>query len=161
MDKLDRVLVALRQIMRITDDYAKALARETGLTTSQLLVLQSIDERGELTAGGIARQVKLSQATVTSIVDRLAEAGLVVRQRGDTDKRQVFVRTTEKGDVLMRNRPSPLQERFAVRFGALEEWQQSMVLTSVEMVAALMGADEIDAAPVLDVGRIDRQAGTA
>lgn len=160
MAKLEQVLVSLRRIMRATEIHAKALARETGLTTSQFLVLLNISESGELTIGGIAKRVNLSQATVTSIVDRLAEAGLVVRQRGDSDKRKVFVQLTEAGRELVERTPSALQERFAERFQQLEEWQQSMILTAVEQIARLMDADAIDAAPVLDAGRIDRQVGT-
>lgn len=161
MAKLEAVLVSLRRIMRATDMNAKALARETGLTTSQFQVLLSIGESGELTIGGLARQVNLSQATVTSIVDRLVEAELVARRRGDDDKRKVFVQLTAVGSELMRRTPSALQARFAERFGALEEWQQSMILAAVEQIATLMDADAIDAAPLLDVGRIDRQVGTA
>lgn len=160
MAKLEQVLVSLRRIMRATEIHAKALARETGLTTSQFLVLLNISESGELTIGGIAKRVNLSQATVTSIVDRLAEAGLVARQRGDSDKRKVFVQLTEAGRELVERTPSALQERFAERFQQLEEWQQSMILTAVEQIARLMDADAIDAAPVLDAGRIDRQVGT-
>ena len=160
MTKLEQVLVSLRRIMRATDMHAKSLARETGLTTSQFLVLLSIGEAGELTIGGIARQVNLSQATVTSIVDRLADAGMLARQRGDDDKRKVFVRLTQAGIDLLERTPSGLQERFAQRFGRLDEWQQSMILAAVEHIATLMDAADIDAAPLLDVGRIDRQVGT-
>jgi len=159
MAKLELVLVSLRRIMRATEMHAKTLARETGLTTSQYLVLLSIAESGEATVGRIARQVNLSQATLTSIVDRLLDMRLVLRLRGDDDKRKVFVRPTEAGRELLRRTPSGLQERFAERFKRLEEWQQSMILAALEHMASMLDADDIDAAPLLDVGRIDRQVG--
>lgn len=73
------VLVALRRIVRATDFSAKALAKETELTTSQLLVLQLLEPDRSLTVGEVAKHVNLNQATVTTIVDRLEERHLIKR----------------------------------------------------------------------------------
>ena len=154
--RLDDVLIALRRIMRATDLYSRRLSKEVGLTAPQLLILQSIDARGELTMGQIASDVSLSQATVTTILDRLEKRNLLTRERGETDKRRVYARLTEEGSAVVAKAPTPLQEEFTHRFSQLKEWEQSLILSSLQRVASMMNAEDIDASPVLDVGAIDR-----
>lgn len=156
MERLNAALVAMRRILRAADIHSKRLSRETNLKTSQLLVVQSIDEAGEMTIGEIAAKVNLAQASVTAIVDRLQASGLLTRQRGDTDKRKVYVRLTEEGRVVLRRAPTALQERFSERFSELETWEQMQMVSVLERVAAMMDADSIDAAPMLDHEQIER-----
>ena len=150
MDKLNEALIAIRRVLRATDNHAKALGRETNLTTSQLVLLQSIGDNGEMTVGEMADEVKLAQASVTTIVDRLQQVGLVVRKRGDSDKRKVYVSMTEEGARLLERAPMALHDRFSERFAALEEWEQSMIVATLQRVGTMMGAERIDAAPLLD-----------
>lgn len=152
----DDVLIALRRIMRATDLYSRRLSKEVGLTAPQLLILQALNNRGEMTMGEIANEVSLSQATVTSILDRLERRGLLARHRGETDKRRVYAGVTDAGSDLLDAAPTPLQEEFTARFEQLEAWEQSLILSSLQRVAAMMNAENIDASPVLDVGAIDR-----
>ena len=155
-NRLDDVLIALRRIMRATDLYSRRLSKEVGLTAPQLLVMQSIEGRGEVTMGEIANDVSLSQATVTTILDRLEKRNLLIRERGETDKRRVYARLTDEGRELVAKAPTPLQEEFTHRFSQLKEWEQTLILSSLQRVASMMNAEDIDASPVLDVGAIDR-----
>jgi DNA-binding MarR family transcriptional regulator len=158
MNTATAVLIALRRIIRATDFNAKALARETGLTTSQLLVLQLLENEATMTIGEIARHVNLSQATVTIIVDRLEERGLVARRRGKQDRRQVFAALTVLGKEIVGHAPKLLQTVFVENFGKLADWEQTYILSAVERVAHLMNAASLDASPVLDIGAVDRRA---
>lgn len=148
----DHVLVSLRRIIRATDLYSRKLGKETGLTAPQLVVMRAIRSAGNLTVSGIANKVSLSQATVTSILNRLETHGLVKRQRGKQDKRQVFARLTGKGNRLFDMAPPALQEDFSNRFARLADWEQHLIVAAMARVAALMEADNIDAAPVLWTG---------
>ncbi|PKM22611.1 MAG: MarR family transcriptional regulator [Gammaproteobacteria bacterium HGW-Gammaproteobacteria-14] len=156
MARHDDVLIALRRIIRATDLYSRRLSREAGLTAPQLLILQAIAVSDELTMGDIANEVSLSQATVTTILDRLEGRGLVTRERGSSDKRRVYARLTDAGRALIQDAPEPLQETFVRRFSALEGWEQSQIISAVERIASMMDAGHLDASPVLDVGAIDR-----
>ena len=150
------VLMALRRLIRAADLDARDLARQTGLTTSQLLVLELLDPAGEMTVGTIAREVGLAQGTVTTLIDRLVDRGLLTRRRASTDRRQVKVALSAAGRQLLAAAPTPLQTRFLEGFGALQDWEQMAILASLQRLAHLMGAESIEAAPVLDVGRIDQ-----
>lgn len=156
MEISNAVLVTLRRIIRATDSNARQLAKETSLTTSQLLVLQLLETQGEMTIGTLASQVNLNQATMTLLVDRLQKNGLVDRQRGQVDRRQVFVSLTTTGRKKLEQAPRLLQSVFLENFSKLAEWEQTYVLSALERVAHMMNAGFHDASPVLDIGAIDR-----
>lgn len=156
MDSIDQVLVCLRRVIRATDLHSKYLVKTSGYTAPQILVLRTIGEQGPVTIGEIAKQVNLSQATVTTIIDRLVIKQMVYRERSNTDRRKVFAFLTEAGAEVVSKAPTPLQDRFAQRFERLEQWEQSMMLASLQRVATMMDADDIDAAPLLDLGSPER-----
>lgn len=156
MNRYDDVLVSLRRIIRATDLHSKKLSKTTGLTAPQLLIMQTIRDESELTLGEVAKRVSLSQATVTTIVDRLEKRNLVFRERGEKDKRKVYVYLSEEADRALLEAPKPLQDSFINQFQDLHDWEQNMILSSLERVAYMMDAQHIDASPVLDVGALDR-----
>jgi DNA-binding MarR family transcriptional regulator len=150
METYDQVLVSLRQIIRAIDLHSKRLERESGLTGPQLLVMQLIGSVDQITAGVIARNVSLSQATVTSIIDRLERKGLLRRERSTDDKRKVMISLTEEGGKALENAPTLMQESFINAFNRLEDWEQTLILSSLQRVAGMMNATDLDAAPLLD-----------
>ena len=95
MERVNEVLVALRRIIRATDLYSKHLAKNTGLTAPQMLLLQTLRNKGGETVGAIAKEMSLSQATVTTILDRLEKKSLVIRERSTSDRRNVLVYLTD------------------------------------------------------------------
>lgn len=145
----EQVLTALRQIIRAIDLQSKNLERRFGLTIPQLVVLKEVKRAGELTVGEIARRVNLSQATVTSILDRLENRGLAKRSRSFEDKRRVMVRMTEQGSGILKESPSILQEHFLRQFGKLNQWEQTLILSSLQRIVSMMNAEEIEAVPHL------------
>lgn len=158
MNSIEEVLVALRRVIRATDLHSKHLAKTTGLTTPQILLLQTIRDKGEITIGELANEMSLSQATVTSILDRLEKRELVYRERSREDKRKVHAYLTNQATETLKEAPIPLQEHFAQQFGDLQEWEQSMIISSLQRIAQMMNAQHIDASPVLDIGLLDRQS---
>lgn len=156
--RIEEVLVALRRVIRATDLHSKHLVKTTGLTAPQMLILQTIRNMGQVTIGEIAHEVSLSQATVTTILDRLEKRELVYRERSLTDKRKVHAHLTEFADAILLGAPIPLQDQLTRQFGHLKEWEQTMLISSLQRVAQMMDAHEIDASPVLDVGQLDRHS---
>lgn len=150
-----QVLSAMRRLMRAADLDSKKLARETRLSTSQLLVMELLAASGGLTIGQIAEGVGLAQATVTVIVDRLADRDLVYRKRSDEDRRRVKVSLTKQGHQLFARAPTALQTRFLRNFDGLKNWEKLTILSALERLADLMEAEELEASPVLDVGTIE------
>ena len=69
----------------------------TGLTSSQLGVLEALWHLGPLEHHEIGRKLLVSRANVTLLVDRLVEIGFVRRERGQDDRRCVRVHLTPSG----------------------------------------------------------------
>ena len=158
LDLTNAALRAIRRILRAADQGGRRLATETGLTPSQLLVLQEIERRGETTPSAIATSLQFGQATVTNLVDRLTAAGLATRRRGERDKRQMLLQATEAGKATLASAPDMLQARFRDRFAVLPAWEQAMILAALERLGLILDAADIDAAPLIDAGLIDRAA---
>ena len=148
------VLVALRRIMRATSLYSRKLEKSVGLTVPQLMVTRAIGSKGVLTASELAREVSLSQATVTTILNRLEERQLLTRERSEQDRRRVKLRLTEAGKVVFREAPQSLQNTFSARFEALTKWEQHQVVAALTRVAEMMDAGDLEVLPLLYGGNI-------
>lgn len=152
MDRTDVSLIALRRILRATELFGRELAQTAGMTAVQFRVLQVVGETGQCTATAISQRMRVSQATVTSLVDKLVGSGMVVREKSQTDRRQTNIVITEQGRRTITDAPDPLQQRYVRKFEALEDWEQAMIVAALERVAAMLDAEELDASPVLDSG---------
>ncbi|MHA7859604.1 MAG: MarR family winged helix-turn-helix transcriptional regulator [Henriciella sp.] len=150
-------LIALRQIQRRTEQASKRLAAMAGLTPSQLLVMQILSERGEVSAGELSKMTQLKHATITTLVDKLVTRGLLSRRRCDEDRRRVWLTLLPDGQKAITAAPDLLQDTFETRFEKLPDWHQAMLVSSLERIAALLDAEDLEAAPILDVGALDER----
>jgi len=148
------MLIALRRVIRAVDVHSRSLVQSHGLTGPQSLVLRETIRSGGLTAGQLARRISLSQATVTDIVKRLEARQLLQRTRDTVDRRRVLITATGQGVKLQASAPPLLQETFVSRFEALRDWEQNLLLASMQRIAELMDAEQLDAAPVLTSGAV-------
>lgn len=154
MERHEEVLVALRRIIRAVDLHSRQLMQRTGLSGPQLVVMQVIGRGGSLSAGELARRASLSQATVTVILDRLEERKLVVRERSTQDRRRTLVGLTPAGAAALEASPTLLQEHFLDRFASMPDWEQHLIIASLQRVAHMMDAQHLDASPYLDPGEL-------
>lgn len=158
MKDYEALLVALRQITRAIDLHSRRLLKETGLTISQLLILEAI-MRQEVakkvaTPTSIAREIHLSQATVTNILARLENNKLVERQRSGDDRRSVQLTLTTKGQQKFDAAPELLQADFLRQYRNLEPWEANLLLSALQRLATMMHAEELDASPILALGEL-------
>lgn len=154
MKDYDDLLIALPRITRAIDLHSKKLQKFSGLTTSQLLVIEAITKLENPTPSSIAREILLSQGTVTNLVDRMEKRGLVKREKSESDRRSVRVVVTDEGLSRFKDAPDLLQDNFLAKFRELDSWEQHLMLSSVERIATMMDAEQIDASPILTIGEI-------
>lgn len=83
----------------ITQAYTPMLS-ELGITYPQYLVLMVLWEKDAIPVNDIARRLLLETNTVTPLLQRMERQGLVIRERGEQDRRQQFVSLTEKGKAM-------------------------------------------------------------
>jgi DNA-binding MarR family transcriptional regulator len=98
-EQLTELGLAFRRVFR---SFNRLRGRDTHLGASELShaqfeLLIELFERGELPAGELAAAARLTPATVTQMLDHLAEQGHVERVRSETDRRVVVSRLTPQG----------------------------------------------------------------
>jgi DNA-binding MarR family transcriptional regulator len=89
---------ALRGFLR----QSERVARQSGLTPQRYLLLLMIkgtpDGSGQSTVTDLARRLQLAQSTVTELVSRAEETGLVERRQSGRDGRVAYLRLTAEGE---------------------------------------------------------------
>ncbi len=75
-----------------------------GLSATQFSLLARLAERGPVSQNRIGRQISADGATVTGMIIRLKQRGLIETAKSSKDKRLVLVDLTDKGrEVFERN----------------------------------------------------------
>jgi len=133
---------ALRRLQQDAEVHAKRLARYGGLSPVQLMVLQVLAREGQLTASALSKRVSLTAATLSGQLDRLAERGLLLRQRDDQDRRRQWLLLTAEGRALQQQAPSLLPPEFVTRFAALPEWERHGITAALLRAASICGSME-------------------
>lgn len=76
------------------------LLSEHGLTYPQYLVLLVLWEKDAQPVNDIAKRLYLETNTVTPLIQRMEKGGIVTRNKGEKDARQMIVKLTSKGKEL-------------------------------------------------------------
>lgn len=71
--------------------FGQAVADRVGITSSDLECTDILLLEGRVTAGRLAELTGLTTGAITGVIDRLERAGLVQRERDETDRRKVYV----------------------------------------------------------------------
>lgn len=145
------ILVKLRKIIRSINLESKKIQKDFGISIPQLLVLQFLSKQTDYRASGkdIKTYINLNASTVTGIVHRLEDNGLVARLPNTEDKRAMFVTLTAKGAELLKTSPTTLQEKMSKRLQKLSAKQIKELNASIEVLTLLMDAEDVDAAPLI------------
>ena len=150
----DQILIALRRIVRAIDQHSRRLAQDFGLTGPQLVILRELVRNGGMYVAELAESISLSHATVTDILNRLEQRGLVSRERSLTDRRRIMVTATKRSMALISQSPPLLQETFSAQLAKLQEWELTQTLSVLQRVALMMDASQVDASPLLATGSL-------
>lgn len=138
MDECDAIFMSIRRISHAIDRHSKRMTRNSGLSVPQLLVMRTVQQSGSVPIQTIARLIWLSPATVSTIIDRLEQQGLVQRERSSIDRRVVHVVLTQQGGEKLALTPDLVQAEFAEEFNKLTDWERQMLMSSLDRVAQML-----------------------
>lgn len=136
--------IELAHVLRLAvGRFARRLRQRTlgQLTPSQHSVLASLSRHGATSLGGLAEIEGVAAASISGIVARLVEKGMVVRSPNPEDGRSFLVELSDLGrEVLEKGR----EERTAIVAGRLERLSLEERETLAAAVAILnrLGEEE-------------------
>ncbi|PGH46343.1 DNA-binding transcriptional regulator, MarR family [Micromonospora sediminicola] len=116
-------------------------ARPVGdLTVTQLSALTSLKLAGALTPRELADVERVQPPTMTKIVAKLEERGLVQRTPHPTDGRQVILAATEGGRAVLDQFERARNEWLASRLAALSEEERDTLRRAADILQAIARA---------------------
>lgn len=92
---------AIRRFLRFSEQAARA----NGVTPQQhqlLLAVKGFPNRDYASVSELADRLQMRQHSMVGLIDRTEAQGLVRREQGTTDRRQVFVHLTTSGEKMLR-----------------------------------------------------------
>jgi len=149
MPHQEQIVAALRQIAQAVDTRSRQLLAECGLSAPQIGTLRELAKSGGRSPGELADALHLSPQTMAGILQRLELRGLVGRERDPHDKRSFVVRLTEAGTKAEASAPQLLRDEFTSQLERLPAWEQSQMLATLQRIAHMMHADDLEPMPFL------------
>jgi DNA-binding MarR family transcriptional regulator len=124
--------VAAQRRMRSRD------SREGGLSFAQWHLLRRLAECDQMPAGKLAVEADLTPASVTQMLDHLAELGLVERVRSEVDRRVVLNRLTPAGREHFERKQAHIEERWKEALGYLSSAQLGQAAQVLRRMAEVL-----------------------
>lgn len=100
-----RLLAQFSQVLRTAID---ASVDQVGMHRGQAMLLCQVAKQDGMTQSELAQALSVQGATITNLLKRMEDAGMVVRRRDDEDNRLVRVYVTDEG----RQREEAITEQF-------------------------------------------------
>jgi len=95
--KLSHQLVELYEKL---SSWEQGVVKSSGLSTAQMHTIEIIGHSGSLRMKELAKKMGVTTGTLTVMVDRLEQQGLLRRQAHETDRRSYLIVLTDKGEKL-------------------------------------------------------------
>lgn len=133
-----RVIWLLRKLVQASELYSKYLQKNYGVTQHQLACLLALFDSGPLPESKIAQTILVKPSTITGIIDRLEQKGLVARERSVRDRRIVYIQSTDAGNELVKQAPPPIQKAIINGLKNLSEQENIKVVKSLETLVSML-----------------------
>jgi len=138
-DDARRALDALRRLVQALRESSRLAETSFGLTGAQLFVLQKLSEASAISLNDLARLTHTHQSSVSAVVTRLVDRGLVRLVRSEQDARMLQLTLTRAGTRLARRSPDIAQERLARAIESLPLGRRKALASALGDVAKAVG----------------------
>ena len=131
-----------RLIVNSAKRHFKWVETQCGINGAQLWALWEINRAPGLRVTELAAAMAMHQSTVSNLIDKLARATLVKRQRVGNDRRVVTLFLTEPGKKLLKRAPRPARGKLPEALFGLPKNSLSLLNELLERVLQEMGPTE-------------------
>ena len=142
--KIDQIVWLFRRLMQGSYLYNKELDKKYQVSLPQLSSLLALNEHGSLPPSQIAKYIMVKSSTVTGIIDRLEQKGLVERSRVSLDRRIITVSLTEKGRKLAENAPPPMQKKIVDGLNKLSEQEKEQIVKALTKLTVMLDVQDLE-----------------
>jgi DNA-binding MarR family transcriptional regulator len=115
---------------------------DLGLTPSLLSSLAIVHLHGPLTLGELAEREGLAKPTITKVVARLEEQGLVERCIDESDRRVCRVEATDAGDAVLARSRDRKDAWLAARLARMDDDRRARLAAAIEVLDELTCGEE-------------------
>lgn len=131
-------------------------AEEHGLTAPQARVILEVFINKKISVKQLTQNLRMTQSTVSDIVERLTEKGILIKKPNPQDKRSVQIMLTEKMvKIIEETSPKPIHQIMGSVLENLQPSEQSTVEEGMRLLVAAVGekmeADGIESLEDFDV----------
>ena len=135
--KIDDLRTAVNQLLAADRRLrGRDHSRPGELTFAQVRTIAALGRAEEMTAGQLAKSAELTPATVTTILDQLEAANIVVRRRSTEDRRVCNVALTPEGVELLERRLAAWQQLWSEHLSGYSDME---IETATGIVQVLTG----------------------
>ena len=138
------IIFSIRKLMQAGEFYTKELNKKYQVSAPQLNCLLSLYENGPLPPSQIAKYIMVKSSTVTGIVDRLEQKGLVKRFRNSPDRRIITIELTDSGKNLAKNAPPPIQRKIIDGLKKLSKDELDQIILSLTKLTDMLDVQDLD-----------------
>lgn len=140
-------LDAIRRIVQALRESSRQAEKQVGLTGAQLFVLQALAQAPAVALNDLAAATHTHQSSVSTVVARLVERGLVQRDRAEADRRRLVLTLSAQGRRTIAGAPDLAQQRLVRSIEALGDRQRRDFADT--LVAVARSTSSHDRAPAM------------
>jgi DNA-binding MarR family transcriptional regulator len=142
------IVAGIRNLRRVVyHDYIRT-GRQLGLTETQSDVLRTLLIHGEMSSADLSRNLYVTPANITGVIDRLEKKGLVARIRYQADRRVALISLTESGKGLSAQLPDPVENKLISGLLNLGQHQVQALDNAMNRIIGLIGAEKMGEIPL-------------
>ena len=137
--KAKSVVLLLRRVVGLVYQYSRLMLKQYGITSPQYIALKVLANAEEpLSSVALSKQLKVTPANVTAIVDRLEKKGYVQRTRKAQDRRTVQLELTDAGVEFTSQLVDLMEEKVIEQLYHLDASDVDALLRTLEKLVNLM-----------------------
>ena len=135
IEKLSSILIELYEKM---SSWEHAVVKESGLTPAQMHAIEILGHQESLRMKELAQKLGVTTGTLTVMIDRLEQNGLISRMPNENDRRSIIIVLTEKGQRYFEEHHKLHLELTREITSSLSEDEAKQLYTFMEKLVSLL-----------------------
>ena len=131
MDNEEHLCEVFENLFRMKNECSCTIFSECGLsdmTVKQIAYLKAIDEQGEVTFSRLAEITRNSKPTITEMINKFVRMECVYRKPSPDDCRILYIRLTEKGQMIAQAEQAALRRMIERMMDSLDEDEMDLLI---------------------------------